>query len=301
MFGRGRSPLTAAAPFPFIVGAPRSGTSLLRLMLDSHSQLAIPPETGFVPHCADLRGRGRKLRSRFVELITNFPVDTPAWAEFGVSTADLEANLGSWNFRVADGLRAFYRLYAARFDKPRFGDKTPRHALRMPTIAQLLPEAHFIHIIRDGRDVAQSWRQMWFAPGTDVASVAREWRTWVEKTRSDAGRVGAYLEVRYERLVTEPQAVLRDIAAFIDLPFEEAMLAYYERSAERLEEHHARYRRDGSLVLSHEQRLAMMPNLTKPPDSGRIGAWRSTMTTDELVDFEREAGALLTGLGYSAA
>lgn len=290
---------TPAGSMPVIVGVPRSGTSLLRLMLDSHSQLAIPPETGFVPGCARLNGRGDRLRERFIHWITEYPPHAPGWADFGVSVQQLRGELESIDaFTVTAGLRAFYRLYALRLGKSRWGEKTPGYALEMREVAHVLPEAHFIHVIRDGRDVALSWRQTWFSPGGSMRTLARTWRAWIRRAREQSRLVPHYLEVRYERLVTDAEAVVRDVAAFVDLPFEPGMLDFHLRSRARLEEHGPRIRRDGQLIVSREMRLHQLQGTTRTLDSSRVGAWRSAMDERERNDFSRAAGDLLLELGY---
>src|SRR5258708_13374116 len=136
-------------PMPIIVGAPRSGTTLLRLMLDSHPALAIPPETGFLKLAANLKGRDRKLRERFVRALMTYPVEAPCWPDFEISEEALRTALTTITpFSIADGYRAFYRLYAGRFGKSRWGDKTPLYCMDLPTIRKALPDTRFVHIIR---------------------------------------------------------------------------------------------------------------------------------------------------------
>jgi hypothetical protein len=118
-------------------------------------------------------------------------------------------------------VRAFYELYAQRFGKPRWGDKTPRYSLILASIESLLPEARFIHVIRDGRDVALSLRETWFAPAHDMPTLAQYWKTQVEHARKLGARRHYYLEVRYEALVHQTRETLKQICCFIDLPFEE--------------------------------------------------------------------------------
>jgi hypothetical protein len=284
---------------PFIVGVPRSGTTLLRFMLDSHPELAIPPETGFVPDCARLRGSGEALRRRFVAFITAYPAEAPNWADFGIPVVDLNGALDSEvPFTTTGGLRAFYRLYAARHGKRRWGDKTPPYGLEMPTIERLLPEARFIHVIRDGRAVAASWRGTWFAPSSEIAKLAAAWRRWIERARRDARRVRHYLEVRYEDLVIDPASVLQRIAAYCVLDYDPRMLEYHQRTPARLDEHHARVGAGGEVVISRDTRLWQQQRTTQPPDSGRIGAWRGVLTEREKADFARVAGELAMELGY---
>jgi sulfotransferase family protein len=268
-------------------------------MLDSHPQLAIPAETGFIPGCARLSDGDGDLRDAFLRWVTTFPPEAPAWNDFGIPIETFRSELLTLpSFNVSDGLRTFYRLYARRFGKERSGDKTPIYAKSMSVIARLLPEARFIHIIRDGRDVALSWRQTWFSPGNDMRTLAREWSAWIERARAESRFVPHYMEVRFEQLVSEPEAVLRGIASFVELPYESAMLDYPLRSAARLAEHGPRISSDGRLLVSRETRLWQQRNTATYPDRSRAFAWRATLDEDEHTEFTREAGQLLVSLGY---
>ena len=195
-------------PTPFIVGVGRSGTTLLRLMLDAHPDLAVPPETGFIPKVCALKTRGEDLRRAFLEAVSGFHT----WPDFGLSEKDFGAALAGLNgFTPAAGTRLFYRLYAARFAKTRWGDKTPSYCASISQIRRFLPEARFIHVIRDGRDVALSMRDMLWAPGKDMKTLADHWRDTILEARRQGGRRRDYLEIRYERLVRDPRSVLEEI------------------------------------------------------------------------------------------
>lgn len=286
-------------PMPVVVGAPRSGTTLLRLMLDAHPDLAIPPETSFLAAVAALNESDGDLRTRFLETITAYPPGAPNWQDFGLAREALaEAVQMLEPFTVADGLRAFYRLYAQRFDKSRWGEKTPDYSLHVGTIAALLPEARFVHLIRDGRDVAASWRQQWFSPGYEPEVLARAWADRVEAARSTGSACTHYIEVFYEDLVARPEQVLRRLCEFLELPWSNQLLNHQERAPKRLEEHRARVSLDGSFTVSHAQRLHQQRRTMERPGTGRIGSWRETMSDEEVQRFERVAGKLLIQLGY---
>ena len=292
------APEAANAPMPFIIGAPRSGTTLLRFMLDAHSQLAIPPETGFFSRADTLSRNGADLDA-FLHQITHFPEHLPAWSDYGIDSDNLRTELERLKpFTVAGGFRAFYRMYATRFDKNRWGDKTPLHSRHVETIRHTLPEARFIHILRDGRDAALSLREMWFSPGREIETQAKHWRDWVVVARDAGAGHPDYLEVRYEELIADPAAVLQRICAFIDLPYENKMLSYHLRVPERLSEHRTRLRIDGNVVVTHEKRLDQARLTMQPPDSSRVFAWKESMTEDERNRFEAVAGPLLRELGY---
>lgn len=258
------------SPFPMVVGVPRSGTTLLRLMLDAHPQLAIPPETGFLMGSLGATANPEAIARQ----ICQFPEAAPAWADYALqahafvdAAARLEAGAG-----VGDVLRLFYRLYAQRFGKPRSGDKTPGYLGLMPRVVETLPEAHFIHIIRDGRDVALSWRNTWFAPSQSIAVLVEEWARQINQARQAASALN-YLEIRYDQLLTNTADCLRRICAFIDLPYDAIMLDYHLHATSRLDEHAARFDHNGALLVSREQRRQQQALSRHAPDLSRLGGW----------------------------
>jgi hypothetical protein len=282
-------------PMPIIVGAPRSGTTLLRMMIDAHPAVAIPPETGFLPALADLDPGAATCRTA-VDIITGFHT----WPDFHLDPAALRAALDRRPLAPADAAREFYRLYAERFGKPRWGDKTPSYDIRMDRVASLLPEARFIHLIRDGRDVMVSVRSLWFRPGDTVEACAHDWAARLARTRALGSHVRRYLEIRYEALVVSPEQTLREICAFLDLTFEPQMLSYYTRSGARLAEHEARYDAHGRLLVSRADRVHNQRLVMEPPRADRIGRWQAELTRDEARRFEAVAGEWLERLGYAA-
>jgi hypothetical protein len=283
-------------PMPVIVGVPRSGTTLLRLMIDAHPEVAIPPETGFLPALAGLDPHGDP-REAACQIMTGFPT----WPDFGLDPSPLRAALREASRSAADCARAFYRVYARRFGKGRWGDKTPTYGTQMDHIAALLPEARFIHIIRDGRDVVASVRELWFRPGETVEACAQDWAARLAQTRALGLRLRAYLEVRYERLVRSPEDTLREVCAFLDLPFDRQMLAFHERAAARLEEHQARYDSAGRLIISRAERVHNQRFVMEAPRADRIGRWKTALTPDQCARLEAVAGEWLDALGYERA
>lgn len=284
---------------PFIVGAARSGTTLLRLMLDAHSALSIPPETGFVVPVARIVALDTRARQKLFNRITQFPHVAPAWQDFGIDqVAFYERLVAIPAFNTSKGVRSFYEMYATRHGKHRWGDKTPYYCRKLCLIERLLPEAHFIHIIRDGRDVALSLREMWFAPGKDMPTLAKQWRNDIVMARRQGQKCKHYLEVRYEQLIENTKEVLTQICEFIQLSYEPKMEHYYETAATRLSEHQGRFRTDGHPLVTQTQRLQQQRNTMRPPDRSRIGTWHQQMTASEQRAFERVSGALLRELGY---
>jgi hypothetical protein len=280
---------------PVIVGVARSGTTLLRLMLDSHPDLAIPAETHFLVPVSRLSGEGEALRREFFRAVTEFPT----WVDLALPAERFREELSQITpFTISDGCRCFYRLYASRFGKSRWGDKSPPYGVHLDRIGHLLPEAHFLHILRDGRDAAVSVKGLWFAPGEDIDTLARHWLDTIQTTRRLAGDCPHYLEVRYEDLLLNTRDVLHRICRYLSLPFRAEMLEYHTRARSRLDEVKTRYQTDGRVLITKEERLHLHRLTSQRPDPGRIGRWRQEMSPQDQVRFESIAGDLLRECGY---
>lgn len=269
-------------------------------MLDSHSQLAIPPETGFIAALPErLERETTECRDNFLSLVTGFPREAPAWSDYGITSEEFRESLLKISpFTHREGVRQFYRLYAEKQGKLRFGDKTPMYAFYTKQISSLLPEAHFIHIIRDGRDTACSLRNLWFRPGDSMEILARHWMESVSAARERLKSSNRYHEVRFETLVTSPEKTLREICRFLSLRFESTMLDYHFRASERLAEHQARLTASGQVIVTKEMRRQIQSKTEQPPDAGKISVWKNELTIEEALEFESVAGELLLDLGY---
>ena len=292
---RAARPDPGSDPLPFIVGSPRSGTTLLRLMLDAHPLLAIPPETHFLPEVLPLRSQGGALREEFFRTV----IGGPRWGDFHLGEGDFRGRLQAVEpFNLTQGLHAFYRLYAERRKKPLWGDKTPGYVLHLRAIAAVLPNARFIHLIRDGRDVAASLRQLWWGSGDGIEAQAIDWLWRIREARQQGQVCPHYLEVRYEDLVGAPRATLGRICRFLDLPYSRRMLRYHRTAAERLDELGARVRADGSVEVTKEQLQQIHERTHRPPNRERVQRWRQDLTSEEVQLFQEIAGPLLRELGY---
>jgi Sulfotransferase family len=280
-------------PVPFICGATRSGTTLLRLMLDSHPELAIPGETHFVVPMIKATWRHARSADELADLI----VASERWGDFHLDEDELRTRLRAVDpLNCADAVRAFFRLYAERQGKERWGDKTPGYVRSMRLVQKVFPEARFVHIIRDGRDVALSVVPRSWGPST-VEEAADNWRRRIEVARRQQPHLSHYLEVHYEDLVTDTEAVLREVAAFCELDFDPVMLRYYERAPERLAEK-ARDLQKPWGTITAESRIESHALAERPPQADRIARWRTEMSDADRRAYEAIAGATLLAAGY---
>ena len=263
-----------------LLGVSRSGTTLLRAVLDRSAGLAIPDESFFVPLLARRHGR-RVEPSRFLDDVRRLP----AVAAWGVSAGDVAPRLRP-GMPAGQAIAAIFEAYAEGQGKPRWGDKTPMYMRHLPLLERLFPEAQYVHLVRDGRDAATSFLQLpegtftrtWAHPASATA-FACLWRTEVEATRALGARVGPgrYLEARYEDLVRDAERVVRWICAFAGLPYAPEMLDVA-----------------GSVDVSgkpHQQRLLQ-------PVTAGVRDWRTELSQMDALAFEAVAGDLLAELGY---
>ena len=276
---------TTQRVFPFFVGCGRSGTTLLRAMFDSHPEMSIPPETQFILSMAIRRRRYERQDGIDID---PFLADVYRYTDLGERW-----RLGSEEVRDAwssepprdypDAIRALFTLQAHRGGKKRYGNKTPIHVLSLPPLSRLFPEARFVHVLRDGRDVALSYLESDFGPDT-VEGAALRWRHWTGRGVAAGRRLGPerYREVRYEELVDEPERVARSICEFVMLDFDDAMLRYADRAEEIL----------SGVTFPHSHQ-----GLRLRPTKG-LRDWRSQMSAGDAVRFEALAGDLLSRLGY---
>jgi hypothetical protein len=291
------------APAPFVVGIARSGTTLLRLMLDAHRELTIPPETHFLPRLFNHFDRwtkegveGDELRERAMELITSHP----RWGDIDLDPELVRRRMADHDpLTAGDAARSFYEAYASAVGKPRWGDKSPPYTWKAKRIQRELPEAHFIHLIRDGRDVALSLSEVSWGPG-DLQAAAAKWVDELGRARQRARRLapGTYMELRYEDLVEDPEPLLRRIAEFVDLPWDPGMLEYHRGAEDRMKDMIRDFHPMGGGTITAEERKRQHELVSRPPSSSRVGRWRTEMSDEDRRAFEEVAGKLLVELGY---
>ena len=271
------------AVFPIFVGSGRSGTTLLRTIFNAHPQLAVANEPQFMGTAARQRGRleGADLDT---DMFLKTVFGNPNYTRLGLDQRSVEAAvMSSAPETVAEGVRAVFGVYAASENKPLYGDKTPGYVVQISDLAAMFPEARFVHLIRDGRNVALSYIERPWGPST-VGQAALYWRSRVGRGRTAGATIGTrrYLEASYENLVDDPETEVRRICEFLDLGFEPEMLQY-QSAAE-------------SFIASSHQPEAFTA-LVRPPTSG-LRDWSNAMSEDDVALFEAIAGGLLTDLGY---
>lgn len=259
-------------PF-FVVGNPRSGTTLVRFILSSHPRIWIPAETGFLPF---LQRNRRTLDFDQVQaLLDRMGRLNYAWRGLIRDPQSFYTSLPDPTLRQV--LDALYRRRMARRDgeAARWGDKTPTYVRYIADLNEIFPTAQFIHVIRDGRDATLSalakWgRHRWYM---DSYYLLKNWSRNVTSGRR-AGRAlepGRYLEVCYEDLVSDPPAAVARLCEFLDEDLHPAMLQHTRLAREKIG--------SGGHV-----------EVCQPITTSSVGRWK-----DEMSAFDRKLAGRLVG------
>jgi hypothetical protein len=251
----------------FIVGTPRSGTTLLAAMLGAHPQIDCGPETLLLSKLEAADRRAILDPTTWPGPAADFVLGlslkaTPVVEAYGVDPDAVRAYLVSRPPSVAALLESFTVTRALQNGKPRWAEKTPRHALQLPLIRREWPDAIVVRVVRDPRDVALSLSKVPFGNQTlvaDVLGVGDQMREADALAARDAGTI----TVRFEDLLADPAGVLRRVCVVIDVPYDPSMVERRDSAA--------------AIAAPHEWWKA---KAAEPIDRSRAGAWRTEMAPE---------------------
>ncbi len=269
-----------------IGGCPRSGTTLLRTMLHCHPEVAIPRETRFVLEAwqrrrrfGDLREEANRRRlARWILTREKTQAD-----RLGLETDAAIERLVAAPPTLGSMLATCFALFAEKQGKPRWGDKRPMYAARIATIFDLFPAAQFLHVVRDPRACVASLRRLAWYDG-QIAPMAELWVRSLDAVDAYRRKLRAdqLLEVRYEDLISDPEANMRRVAVFTGVAADGAavdqMLRFHEFEETRSERYHA--------------------NLRRPIDPSRVSVWKDVLDMKEIAFIEEATRSLMLRWGY---
>jgi hypothetical protein len=257
---------------------------MLRLVLD-RSDVAVPPESMFLADFAPVRKAGqlddRERAARFARQVWEHP-RVRSWKLDGDPPA-VPAGLSheeAYRFAVS----APFEAYAAAQGKARWGDKTPLYLRFVDELHAVWPEARFVVLVRDGRDVALSVKRVPFGANNAWAA-AHTWAHGIRLGREAERRYPArVLTMRYEDLVAEPAPHVARVCEFLGLAFEEDMLAIERTDPAKI----------------HKDQADWFTNVWAGINTSAVGKWKQGMSARDQRVFASVAGAELEALGYEA-
>lgn len=267
-----------APPF-FIVGVQRSGTTLLRLLLNAHSEVAIPEEARFLTPLLQ-RGSEKVYKGQEKAALVSYLAQDPQLALWNFNPSDALQHLaGMPEVRLREVMTSLYGEYTRAEGKVRWGDKSLFFAW-ISELEKMFPDAKFIHITRDGRDVYLSWRRM-DSSMSNAAVVGLDWSYKEQKIRQSLAAIGDdnKFHVRYEDLLERPREVLQEITSFIGVKFEPSMLEFHKSSSQYIGRHHST-RIFGAI------------------DPSNVRKWPKSLSARECAAFELTSRRSLERYGY---
>lgn len=278
------SGVTAQRPI-FIVGCPRSGTTLLSSFLHAHPRIAMPPETRFLLPIYRDRARFGDLRSpanrRRLALRI---VDSKAtrFTDLGLDRDETVRAIVRSAPTLGTAFATVWQQFAHSRGKTRWGAKRPIYTRYLDVVLRLFPDAQIVHLVRDGRAcVASLARLPWWKSGAEAATAV--WTISQAERRRDSKRLPSdtFYSLRYEDLVRDPEPVLHALCEFLGEDFDPAMLEHTAAA--------------GDIV---PQRKRWHSNVRRPIDAELAESWRTTLSPAELALVERVGGSDLLRNGY---
>lgn len=268
----------------FVVGCPRSGTTLLQLMLHAHPRLAVPPENRYVLPAyyrrADWGDLGEaENRRALAKVITGRGT---GFRDFGLDRKAVQERIVAAPPTLGSVLETVMVCFAEAHGATRWCDKRPMYVRHVQILRRLFPDAQFVHLVRDGRSAAASLARMtWFSG--DLAQAIGTWRLAMEHARAarDALPADTWFDLSYEQLITEPEAQLRRLCSFLAEDFDPVML---EPGAVR-----------DTLV---PDRKTWHANAGGPLLAERTQSWREELSAGDITFLEAVAGRELCRAGY---
>jgi Sulfotransferase family len=279
-------------PYVFVVGCPRSGTTMLRRIVDAHPEIAMLPETHWIPRLAR-NGVGIGPDGNVTDELVDWLVGYFRFPRMKLDPAEVRA-LVEPGATYPEFVAALFDLYGRKRGKRLVAEKTPNYVAEIPTLHALFPRARFVHLVRDGRDVCLSvlswerkaedfarrlrtWRE------DPLATAALWWKAFVTLGCEDGAELGAdrYVEVRYEALVSRPERECRRLCSFLEVDYDDRMPRFHE----------GRTRSEPGLSAKRAW-LPITPGLRD---------WRTQLAYEDVEVFEAATGDLLDELGYERA
>jgi hypothetical protein len=259
---------------------------MLRYMISSHPNVYIPPESNFIARLFADRSQEPLERADAVLAIRQILEYKVFFRDWKGELPDPESFVASLDdLMPATIIGRLFGDYAAQHGSRRWGDKSPIYTDHITEISSIMPEALFIHVIRDGRDVALSMMKSYQGPRffyIDLCYAARSWRRRVIAARRAGETLGSqrYMEVRYEDLTKDPGHELLEIANFIGEDFAVEMTRPEETAS----------------TMYHSR--GIHSSTRSAPSDKSSHRWKGAMTESDERIFRALAGDVLDELGY---
>lgn len=269
-------------PLFFIVGCPRSGTTLLQQILDSNPEVIIPLEARFITLLKARYFKKKKWNNNDInEFVDELYKDLQFSLYWNVDRKQLTNTFQSIPKEKISFLllcKIVYLCFQTNTTKTNIlliGDKKPLHSILIPEIIEMLPEAKFIHIVRDYRAQILSMKKWFLKAG--IIGLSQQWvsqNNFIEKQKEK--KTSQFYTIRYEDLVKVPEEYTQKITSFLGLKYTPNMLNFYKKNINDLQENEQKdFEKIKLLNTLHY-------NLLNPVNISRIDTWQTELSEKEI-------------------
>jgi len=277
-------------PF-FVIGNPRSGTTMLRLMLTSHRDVFVPTESGWALYLYSKYGEKKSIDvESFIEDLSKCK-KIEYWK---IDYDKLKRFLYDKNKNYREISSAVYLFCSNEYEKKIYGDKNNYYLDHIEILSNIYPDAKFIHIIRDGRDVARSYRNLQklekgkYFPELpcSIIDCAYAWKNNINTIKKSLLRLPKqkFLEIKFEDLVLCSEETLKKICVFLEIEYDEMMLNFHINNKNK--------------NLEPEDLMKWKKDTLNPVDKSKIGQWKYDFFSEDKILFESIACHELNQYGY---
>ncbi len=278
-------------PFFFIIGRPRTGTTLLRSLFDAHPNVQIPWECQFVLNLCPRYGNIIQWNKEIIEEFYSDLIKQWQFSAWNIDhdklLSDLHACEGETSY--ADICRVVYLNHISFYPKETIkliGDKNHGYTIYTHRLKKLFPDAKFVYILRDYRDNYESVRNVDFELPV-VSLVVYKWKYFYKKAwKASKKYQDSFYFIRYEDLVTEPETQFRKLCDFLGIPYVPEVFDFYKMKEKAEEKYPA------DILQKHHK------SLFNPVNTSRIGRWEKSMSQRQIRIADHVAGNYSAQAGY---
>jgi hypothetical protein len=278
-------------PFFFILGRPRTGTTLLRSLLDAHPNVMIPWECQFILNLYPKYGKLEYWTHKTLEEFYDDLLNQWQFRAWNVNHEKLKSGIlaceGPCTYPYL--CQVVYKHQISFYPKQTIrmiGDKNPGYSIYPDRLKKIYPDARFIYILRDYRDNFHSIKNVDFELPI-VSVVVFKWKYFYKQAlRASKKYPDSFIFIRYEDLVSEPEARFGEICKFLDIPYVPECFDFYKMKSKAEETYPV-------VILKKHHK-----SLFNPVNTSRIGLWKNSMSKSQVRIADLVAGKYAEMAGY---
>ncbi|MFH2143960.1 MAG: sulfotransferase [Bacteroidota bacterium] len=260
-------------PFFFIIGRPRSGTTLLQSLFDAHPNVIIPPESPVIVNLFNRYGKSSKVESFMPEKLISDLKSIRKFSMWPIDEIRLKSELQNFNGNFQELIKTVYSSYKSPFTKNNiniFGDKNPIYSLFLKKITRIIPDAKIIYIIRDYRDHILSTKRVKLLLESTTIIAYRWKKSLIAINKLKTKYPDKFFTIRYEDFVENPVTEMKKMCEFLNIDFFPDVFDYYKKEPVFYDK------------MNREAFDLFHSALLKPINNSAVGKWKSSLSKKDI-------------------